>query len=87
MYAFKVCLYVAGQSDIENLKNFLEKEFEERYELEIINLLENPALAEEKGILATPTLEKVTPSPGKRIICSLKDPEKALAALDLLSRN
>lgn len=81
-------LYVTGQTPnsqkaIENLKSVLKTELNGLYSLEVIDVLENPQLAEEDKILATPTLAKVLPPPVRKIIGDLSDVEKVLLGLDL----
>jgi hypothetical protein len=56
------------------------------YDFEVINLLENPTLAEEERILATPVLIKKLPEPMCRIIGDLSDRERILVGLDLYER-
>lgn len=81
-------LYVAGQTAnsrraIENLKSVLEAELKGLYTLEVIDVLENPQLAEEDKIMATPTLMKVLPPPVGKVIGDLSDKEKVLSGLGL----
>ncbi len=52
-------------------------------DLEIIDVMENPQMAEDDAILATPTLIKVSPLPIRRIIGDLSDGKKVLLGLDL----
>jgi len=82
-------LYVTGQTinsikAIHNLKKILTGELKEMYELQIINVLENPQLAEDEKIMATPTLSRELPLPIKRIIGDLSDKEKVLIGLDIV---
>ena len=82
-------LYVAGNTPnsvraLKTLKNILEIDFKGVYALKVIDVLQNPQLAEEDKILATPTLSKVLPPPVRKIIGDLSDREKVLIGLDLL---
>jgi len=82
-------LYVTGQTlnsikAIHNLKKILSGELKDMYELEVINVLENPQLAEDEKIMATPTLSRSLPLPIKRIIGDLSDKEKVLIGLDIV---
>ncbi|MBV5257669.1 MAG: circadian clock protein KaiB [Synechococcus sp.] len=82
-------LYVAGNTPnsvraLKTLKNILETDFKGVYALKVIDVLQNPQLAEEDKILATPTLSKVLPPPVRKIIGDLSDREKVLIGLDLL---
>jgi circadian clock protein KaiB len=54
-----------------------------RYELEVVDIYQNPALAEEEQIIATPTLVKQLPLPLRRIIGDFSDREHVLLGLDL----
>ncbi len=81
-------LYVTGQTPrtmraIENLRKICEEELEGRYDMEVIDVLERPQLAEDEKIMATPTLVKELPPPLRRIIGDLSDKEKVLLGLDL----
>ena len=51
------------------------------YEITIVDVLEQPAIAEEDKIMATPTLIKLTPYPSRRIVGDLSDQAKVLAIL------
>lgn len=68
---------------ISNLKRICEQELEGRYDLEIIDVLEYPQLAEDEKILATPTLIKQLPPPLRRVIGDLSDKEKVLFGLEV----
>ena len=88
MPTFLLKLYVAGQTPraeaaIANLRRICEQELDGRYELEIIDVLDHPELAEDARILATPTLIKQLPPPLRRVIGDLSDTEKVLLGLEL----
>lgn len=81
-------LYVTGASvrtstAIANLKRLCEQELAGQYDLEIIDVLEFPHLAEDEKILATPTLIKSLPPPLRRVIGDLSDKEKVLLGLEV----
>ena len=81
-------LYVAGQTAksmtaIANLKRVCETHLAGRYEIELIDLLQNPRLAAGDQILAIPTLVRRLPAPLKRIIGDLSNTEKVLVGLDI----
>jgi circadian clock protein KaiB len=86
-------LYIIGytpiaQRAVENLRALCRQpEFAAVYETEVINLQENPALAEEEQIRATPVLIKKLPEPMRRIIVDLSDREKVLVGLDIYMKN
>ena len=56
----------------------------DHYDIDVVDVLENPQLAERDKILATPTLIKGLPEPVRRIIGDLSDREKVLIGLDLI---
>ena len=85
-------LYITGhtpKSDraIANLQSLCEKELKDQFELDIIDVLENPQLAEDEKILATPTLIRELPTPLRRIIGDLSNTDKVLLGLDLFPKN
>lgn len=85
-------LYVTGRTPraeraIENLRRLCKDDLEGRYEVEIIDVLEHPELAENDRILATPTLIKQLPPPLRRVIGDLSNREKVLLGLDVRRRD
>ena len=88
MTKYKLRLYITGRTPrseiaLNNLRRICESELSSRYEIEVIDVLENPQLAEDEKILATPTLVKELPEPLRKIIGDLSDREKVLLGLDL----
>jgi circadian clock protein KaiB len=88
---FSLRLYVAGQTPksmlaFTNLKQICEEHLLGRYEIEIVDLLENPQLARGDQILAVPTLVRRLPEPIKKIIGDLSNTERVLVGLDLRAR-
>jgi circadian clock protein KaiB len=84
-------LFVTGQTQrselaIENLRRICEEEFQNEYELMVIDIAQRPQLAEDDKILATPTVIKELPPPIRRIIGALSDKEKVLLGLDLVGQ-
>jgi circadian clock protein KaiB len=84
-------LYVAGQTPksvlaFTNLTRICENHLQGRYEIEIVDLLENPQLARGDQILAVPTLVRRLPEPIKKIIGDLSNTERVLVGLDLQER-
>lgn len=81
-------LYVAGQTPkslnaFANLQALCEKHLAGRYRIEVIDLLEQPQLAQGDQILAIPTVVRRLPLPIRKIIGDLSDVERALVGLDL----
>jgi circadian clock protein KaiB len=84
-------LYVAGRTPraitaFRNLKKICEEHLQGQYEIEVIDLLENPQLAEGDQILALPTLVRKLPEPVRKIIGDLSNVERVLVGLDIRSR-
>jgi circadian clock protein KaiB len=84
-------LYVAGESEksmtaFTNLKRLCENHLEHPYEIEIVDLLQNPLLARGDEILAVPTLVRRLPAPMRKIIGDLSDTDRVLVGLQLRSR-
>lgn len=84
-------LYVAGRSPrclraLENLERFCEEYMVDRYEIEVIDLLEKPHLARGDQIIAIPTLVRKIPEPLRKIIGDLSDKERILVGLELHPR-
>ncbi len=81
-------LYVTGRTPnslqaIANLKDLCEEYLPGRYDLQVIDVYQQPLLAEENEIMATPTLVKELPPPLRRMIGNLADRERVLVRLDL----
>jgi circadian clock protein KaiB len=88
MESFVLRLYVAGQTPkcmraFSNLKRICEQYLTNRYQIEMIDLLGNPALARGDQILAVPTLVRRMPEPVKKVIGDLSNTQRVLAGLDL----
>lgn len=84
-------LYVAGQTArsqmaLSNLKALCEQHLQGRYQIEVVDLLQNPQLARGDQILAIPTLVRRLPPPMRKIIGDLSNAERVLIGLDLLRR-
>jgi circadian clock protein KaiB len=82
-------LYVAGQTPksmtaFANLKKICEEYLEGRYQIQVVDLLENPQLASGDQILAIPTLVRRLPLPIRKIIGDLSNTERVLIGLDLV---
>ncbi len=82
-------LYVAGQTPrcitaFANLKKICEDHLAGQYQIEVIDLLENPKLAQGDQILAIPTLVRKLPEPVRKIIGDLSNTERVLVGLDLV---
>ncbi len=79
-------LYVAGSAPnslraIANAQAICQEHFASRHELEIVDLLAHPQQALADGIIVTPTLLRLLPSPVQRVIGNLSDTKQVLLAL------
>jgi circadian clock protein KaiB len=85
---WKLRLYVAGQTPksliaFANLKRICEEHLAGRYEIEVIDLLKHPHLAQADHIIALPTLVRKLPEPIKRIVGDLSNSERAIVGMNL----
>jgi circadian clock protein KaiB len=83
-------LYVSGATPcsmraIENVRALCEEHLPGRYDLEVVDIYQQPGLAEDDGILAAPTLVRRLPLPLRRLVGDLSDPERVLGRLNLYS--
>lgn len=90
--SYELRLYVAGQTPksvaaISNLRRICDDHLNGRFQIEVIDLLEQPQLARDHQILAIPTLVRRIPEPIKKIIGDLSDTERVLVGLDLRPRD
>jgi circadian clock protein KaiB len=81
-------LYITGMTpksirSIANIKKICEEHLQGRYTLEVIDLYQQPQLAQGEQIIATPTLIKELPHPLRRMIGDLSNTERILVGLDL----
>jgi circadian clock protein KaiB len=81
-------LYVVGltpksQRAIKTIQNLCELHLKGRYELEIVDIYQQPELLQQEQIIVAPTLIKKLPLPLRRIIGDMADREKVLLGLDL----
>lgn len=85
---YSLQLYITGTTErsneaVTNILNLCEKYLEGRYELEVVDIYQQPAKAADAQIIAAPTLIKHLPKPIKRLIGNLSDPEKVIVGLNL----
>jgi len=81
-------LYVTGSSPIsaravKNIRSICERYLRGRYELTIIDVLQQPELAVEKQLVVAPTLVKERPSPVRRLVGDLSDEDRVLSSLNI----
>jgi circadian clock protein KaiB len=85
-------LYVTGMTPksteaIAKVKNLCENYLKGRYELEVIDIYQQPRLAQQEQIIATPTLIKKLPQPLRKIIGDMSDTESFLVSINLKSKD
>lgn len=88
-YAFR--LYVAGgtarsEAAESNLRFLCESRLQGDYEIDVVDTMGQPELAERERIIATPTVVRLAPSPELRVIGDLSDHDRAAAYLGLPRR-
>ena len=84
-------LYITGATPrstkaIMNIRQICEEHLKGRYELEIIDIFQQPVLAKGEQIIAAPTLIKKLPLPLRRFIGDMSDTDKILIGLDLRTK-
>jgi circadian clock protein KaiB len=72
---------------IANLRRVCEQHLRGTYDLEVVDIYQQPSSAKEYQIVAAPTLVKMLPLPLRRIIGDLANEERVLAGLDLSPKN
>jgi circadian clock protein KaiB len=85
-------LYVTGMTArssraVNNLRTICDEYLEGRYDLEVIDIYQQPALTRGEQIVAAPTLIKKLPLPMRRIIGDMSNRDGVLLGLDLVASN
>jgi len=81
-------LYIAGLTPrstlaVQNIRRICEEHLEGRYDLQVIDLYQQPVLAEGEQIIAAPTLIKQLPLPLRRFIGDMSNTDRILVGMDL----
>jgi len=84
-------LYVSGSTSksalaVGNIKRICEQHLTNRYDLEVIDIYQQPSLARDEQIVAVPTLIKRRPLPLRRLVGDLSNLKTVLVGLDLIMR-
>ncbi|MCI0708837.1 MAG: circadian clock KaiB family protein [Chloroflexi bacterium] len=84
----KLKLYITGrdirsEQAIVQIQRMCRTYLADQYELEVVDVAENPELAEADGILATPTLIRLEPLPAVRIVGDLSHEQDVLKQLEI----
>lgn len=85
---FVLRLYVTGTTPrsaraIANLRQLCEQHFPDGYELEVVDIYQQPELAAREQLVAVPTLIKRLPLPLRKLVGDLSNRQRVLAGLDL----
>jgi circadian clock protein KaiB len=85
-------LYVTGTTPksmraIRNIKKICEEHLKGRYELEVVDIYQQPGAAQDEDILATPTLVRKLPLPIRKLIGDLSDMEHVLVGLNVIPKD
>jgi circadian clock protein KaiB len=86
---FVLRLYITGTTArskraVDNVRALCEQHLDGRYDLEVVDLYQQPELAARDHLLAAPTLIKKLPLPLRRLVGDLSDQARVLAGLDLM---
>ena len=81
-------LFITGSTprstrSIINIRNFCERFLEGHYELEVVDIYQQPTAARDEQIIAAPTLVKSLPLPLRRLVGDFSDQDRVAAGLDL----
>ena len=86
LYLLRLCvsgMNLRSRKAIENIKRICEEHLPGHYELEVIDLYQQPELAAKHQVIVTPTLLKTLPIPARRLIGDLSNTEEALRRLGI----
>ncbi|MCJ2013663.1 circadian clock KaiB family protein [Methylobacterium sp. J-076] len=86
--AYLLRLFIAGTAPrsrrtIEIVRRFCETHLAGRHQLEVVDIFQQPALAERDGILAAPTLLKLSPRPEQRLT-GILDEQRLMREIELI---
>ncbi|MBX9680281.1 MAG: hypothetical protein K2X38_16090 [Gemmataceae bacterium] len=89
MTTYLLKLYVSGKTPrslrmIESLTKMLNERFSGLYEMAVLDVLEQPQVALDQSVLATPLLVKERPPPMRRIVGDVSDWDRVLAGLGMI---
>lgn len=81
-------LFISGTTPksteaIMNIKKICDEHLSGRYELEVIDIYQQPDLAKGEQVIAAPTLVKKLPPPLRKFIGNMRDVDRILVGLDL----
>ena len=81
-------LFVTGQTSrsvraIENIRQICERHWKDRYDLEVVDIYQQPEMAARHQLIAAPTLVKELPLPVRRLVGDMSDNSRVLSGLNL----
>jgi circadian clock protein KaiB len=87
---YQLRLYVTGQTprsirSVENLRALCDKHLRDNFDLEVIDIYQQPAMAAAGQIIAAPTLIKSMPLPLRRLVGDFSDQKRVILGLDIIS--
>jgi circadian clock protein KaiB len=87
---YRLRLFVTGATPnstraIANIKELCETHLKDNYQLDIVDVYQQPSMAEKEQIIALPMLIKKSPSPQRRLIGDMSDTDKVMRGLNLSS--
>ena len=85
-------LYVTGSTPksaraIRNLRRICEEHLKGKYELEVVDIYQQPELAQEADIIATPTLVKKLPPTLRKFIGDLSDADQVIKGMNITPKS
>jgi circadian clock protein KaiB len=85
---YRLRLVIAGHTPrsrraISNLRKFCNETLAGMVDLEVIDIYQQPDLAEKYHVIAAPTLIKLLPLPIRRVIGDLSERERVLRGLEI----
>jgi circadian clock protein KaiB len=86
---YRLKLFVTGKTPrstraVENVRTICDEYLQGRYDLEVIDIYQQPALLAGEQIIAAPTLVKSLPLPVRRLVGDMSNRRRVLVGLDLL---
>ena len=84
-------LYVSGMTSrsrraIDNIRQLCEEHLAGRYDLEVVDIYQQPGLAKDAQVIAAPTLVKTLPPPLRKIIGDMADPGRVMVVLGIVAK-
>ena len=82
-------LYVTGmtsraQDAIRNIRRICDEELKGRYELEVVDVYQQPELAKKEQVIAAPTLIRELPLPLRKLVGDMSDKQKVIVGLEIM---